>query len=70
LIKDVTAKLSVPVIFTGGVGKLSDIDKVLSAGVDAVGIGAYCVFRGPNRAVLVTYPNQEQLSRELNWKTR
>lgn len=53
---------SVPVIAVGGVGSLGDISKGLKAGADSIGAGAFFVFHGPRRAVLITYPDYEKLS--------
>ena len=65
LIAEMTSNVQVPVIFSGGVGTMSDIRSVLSAGADAVGVGAFCVFHGPNRAVLITYPSPKNLAADL-----
>lgn len=67
LIQEVTTNLPFPVVFSGGVGNFTDINNSLTWGADAVGVGAFCVFRGPNKAVLVTYPSSQQFSQELNW---
>lgn len=69
LIEEVTSALSVPVIFTGGVGSMNDVGAAWGAGADAVGAGAFCVFNGPNRAVLITYPSPEKIAAELHRKS-
>lgn len=47
----------VPLLAVGGVGSIDDIRMGLQAGATAVGAGAFFVFRGPRRAVLVSYPD-------------
>jgi cyclase len=61
LIREAASAVSVPLIAAGGVGTLSDVRKAADAGASAVGIGAYFVYHGPRRAVLITYPTQVQL---------
>jgi cyclase len=53
--------VSVPLIAMGGVGSLGDIKSAVDAGASAVAAGAFFVFRGPHRAVLITYPRYENL---------
>lgn len=56
------AKLSpLPLIAMGGVGSLADIRDAVGAGADAVAAGAFFVFYGPHRAVLITYPKYAEL---------
>jgi cyclase len=45
----------------GGVGSLADIRQAVDAGASAVGVGAWFVFYGPHRAVLITYPRYDEL---------
>lgn len=56
---------TVPLVAVGGVGSLSDIREGLNAGADAVGAGSYFVYHGPRKAVLITYPSQEELRQAL-----
>lgn len=64
LIREAATLADVPLIAIGGVGSLADIKAATDAGASAVAAGAYFVFQGPHRAVLITYPRYEQL-REL-----
>lgn len=59
LIQSAAALTTVPLIAHGGVGCLQDITAGLQAGADAVAIGAFAVFKGPRRAVLISYPDYE-----------
>lgn len=61
LIEEACSALSVPLIAVGGVGSLADIKAGVIAGASAVSVGAYFVFQGPHRAVLITYPKYKEL---------
>jgi len=61
LIREAAAALSVPLIALGGVSSLTDIKEVIAAGASAVAAGAFFVFHGPHRAVLITYPDYKEL---------
>jgi imidazole glycerol-phosphate synthase subunit HisF len=61
IIRQASAALSVPLIAVGGAGSLDDIKAAVIAGASAVAAGAFFVFHGPHRAVLITYPRYEEL---------
>jgi cyclase len=61
LIREASSAVSVPLIAVGGVGCLADIKAAVNAGASAVAAGAFFVFHGPHRAVLITYPGYQEL---------
>lgn len=61
LIRQASNAISVPLIAVGGVGSLADIKAATDAGASAVSAGAFFVFQGPHRAVLITYPQYQEL---------
>lgn len=61
LIRTASQAASVPLIAVGGVGSMADIRTATDAGASAVAAGAFFVFQGPHRAVLITYPRPEEL---------
>lgn len=61
LISEASRLINVPLIAMGGVGGLYDIKYGIKAGASAVAAGAYFVFQGKHRAVLITYPRHEEL---------
>ena len=61
LIRKAADGISVPLIAVGGAGSLADIRAAVEAGASAVAAGAFFVFHGPHRAVLITYPRYEEL---------
>ncbi len=65
LIREACALVGVPVVAVGGVGSLEDIRRAVEAGASAVSAGAFFVFHGPHRAVLITYPRYKDLKRLL-----
>jgi cyclase len=64
LIKRVTSRVSVPVVAMGGAGSVQDFACAINiGGASAVSAGAFFVFHGPHRAVLITYPAKGELKR-------
>jgi imidazole glycerol-phosphate synthase subunit HisF len=61
LIGQAAQGLTTPLLAVGGVGSLADIRAGLDAGANAIGAGAFFVFHGPRRAVLITYPGFDQI---------
>jgi cyclase len=61
LIKDVATAVDVPVIALGGAGKAEDLRAAVDAGADASAAGSLFVFQGPQRAVLINYPDEAEL---------
>jgi cyclase len=55
----------VPLIAVGGAGSLAHIKEAIVAGASAVAAGAFFVFHGPHRAVLITYPRYQELEQLL-----
>jgi len=56
--------VNVPVITMGGVSSLQDIKACFDAGASGVGVGAFFIFYGIHRAVLISYPTM--LERKKN----
>lgn len=65
LIKQGSSLVNVPLIAMGGVSSLSDIKQGIEAGASAISAGAFFVFHGPHRAVLITYPQYQDLEEFL-----
>lgn len=66
LIREAAGLIPVPLIAAGGVGSMTDIRKAVDAGASAVSAGAFFVFHGPHRAVLITYPRYKDLENLFN----
>ena len=63
LLSSVSQSVNVPVIASGGAGSLDHFQAaVLDGKASAVAAGSFFVFYGPHRAVLITYPDYNQLS--------
>jgi len=66
LIRSIAEAVPVPVIACGGAGKVEDFVTAVKEGkASAVAAGAFFVFKGPHRAVLVNYPSPEVLEKEV-----
>jgi cyclase len=61
LIREASSAISVPLIAVGGIGNLKDIKAAVDSGASAVAAGAFFVFHGPHRAVLISYPSYREL---------
>lgn len=68
-IKKASKITTVPLIAAGGIGSLKNIKETIDAGADAVGAGAFFVYQGPHRAILITYPKYDALEKLLNEKS-
>ncbi len=66
LLELITSSTSVPVVALGGAASIDDfVSAVELAGVSAVAAGSFFVFVGPHRAVLISYPNRDDLLKRL-----
>ena len=62
LIRAVADALTIPVIACGGAGKVEDLASAVEEGhASAVAAGAFFLFYGKRRTVLITYPKDEAL---------
>lgn len=67
LLSKVSRAVGVPVIASGGAGKLEDFRIAVHQGhASAVAAGSMFVFYGPHRAVLITYPEYSKLCTLFN----
>lgn len=58
---DICCAVTVPVIVCGGAGCIDDLALGLKSGASAVAAGSMFVLQGRHRAVLISYPNSEQI---------
>lgn len=61
LIQSVSKAVTVPVISCGGAGKVEHLVEAMRNGASAVAAGSMFVFHGRRRAVLISYPTEEEL---------
>jgi imidazole glycerol-phosphate synthase subunit HisF len=66
LIQMVSSAVNVPLVAMGGVGSLDHMRQAKDAGASGVAAGAFFVFQGPHRGVLISYPDYEQLLEVLS----
>jgi cyclase len=66
LIEYISEKVKIPVIACGGAGKLSDLAKVtIQAKASAASAGSLFVYHGSRNAVLINYPDKNELLNTL-----
>ncbi len=62
LIKAISSKVNIPVVAAGGAASLADFSTAIHEGkASAVAAGAFFVFQGKHRAVLITYPSEKEI---------
>jgi len=62
LIKIISENVKIPVVAAGGAGKLNDFCKVINESfASAVAAGSLFVYYGANQAVLINYPDQNEI---------
>jgi cyclase len=61
LIQQVSAIVQIPVIGHGGANSLENMGDAMKVGASAVAAGSLFVYKGPHKAVLINYPNREEL---------
>lgn len=65
LIHLVSAGVGIPVVAIGGAAKVVDFLPAVQNGASAVSAASMFVFQGPHRAVLISYPGQQELKEKL-----
>lgn len=61
LIAAIASEVSIPVVAVGGAGVTGHFREAIQAGASAVGAGSMFVFHGKHHAVLITYPNYDEI---------
>jgi cyclase len=59
----VSEAVSIPVVIAGGAGRLQHFREAADAGASGLAAGSMFVFHGKHNAVLITYPEYEELER-------
>ena len=65
MIDAVSHSVKVPLIACGGASSLEDFKKAIEKGASAVAAGSFFVFQRAHRAVLISYPNQQELMEKV-----
>ena len=63
LISKASQSTSLPIVYAGGISSLDQCVDVWNSGASGVGAGAWFVYRGPHRAVMITYPKYDKVKR-------
>ena len=59
-------QITVPIIISGGAGKLDDFKAAIHAGASACAAGSLFVYKGKHNAVMINYPGYEILKKLFN----
>lgn len=65
IIEKISSSVSIPVIANGGAQNLSDCVKAVNSGASAAAAGSMFVYYGNRKAILVNYPDQEELKKSF-----
>jgi cyclase len=63
LIKRIAKEVSIPLIACGGAGNLTHMSEVIKQGASSASAGSLFVFFGKRKAVLINYPEREEIDR-------
>lgn len=67
LIKLISSSVKIPIIASGGAGRVEDFSRAVNeCGASAVAAGSMFVFHGKRRAVLISYPDVNELRKVFN----
>ncbi len=65
MIEKIAHLINIPMIAAGGASALSDFKRAVQYGASAVSAGSLFVFKRPHRAVLISYPSQQDLETQV-----
>ncbi len=65
IIQQVSNAVTIPVVAVGGAGSTEDFTKAIQHGASAAAAGSIFVFQRPHRAVLISYPSQQELKEKV-----
>lgn len=65
MIEKISHAINIPMIAVGGASSLSDFKQAVQHGASAVSAGSLFVFQRPHRAVLISYPSQQELENQV-----
>lgn len=67
LLQAVSKEVSIPVIACGGAGKIEHFGEAIKQGkASAAAAGSFFIYQGVRKAVLISYPSQEELKKAYN----
>ncbi len=65
MIEKISKAVPVPVVAVGGASDVTDFRKAIQSGASAVAAGSMFVYQRPHNAVLINYPGQAILKKEI-----
>lgn len=61
LISKASRYTNLPIVYAGGISSLDQCTSAWRKGASGVGAGAWFVYKGPHRAVMITYPKYDKV---------
>ncbi len=65
LISSLTSQISIPIVVCGGASKAQDFLKAIQSGASAAAAGSLFIYTGKTKGILINYPSQETLLKEV-----
>lgn len=65
LVRKISKEIDTPLVALGGAGKTEDFTQAIKAGASAVAAGSFFLFQRPHQAVLISYPNEQEINQIL-----
>ena len=65
LVAEVSSAVDIPIVACAGASKRADLPLPINAGASAAAAGSLFVFSGPERGVLINFPERDELERML-----
>jgi len=65
LIEKISKEVAIPLVAVGGAKSVEDFQQAIVHGASAVAAGSMFVFQRPHRAVLISYPTQQELKEKV-----
>jgi len=64
-LKEISSHVNIPIVACGGARNITDFLTAIQAGASAVAAGSIFVYQGAQKGILINYPTQEKLQKEV-----
>jgi cyclase len=68
LISKASQLTNLPIVYAGGISSLEHCTSAWKRGASGVGAGAWFVYKGPHRAVMITYPKYDKVKKAFEFE--
>lgn len=63
LLNDISAKVDVPIVISGGASTTEDFIKAIVSGASGMAVGSMFIYKRPHNAVLISYPSNDEIKK-------